>query len=65
MLQGYRTEDNHRVDTFREECNIAVLAAKEEYLRGLGKKLANPSTSQKVYWKVLNRLIQGTQHSTS
>ena len=54
---GYRADDKIRVDNFLEECNNAILAAKEKFLCELGGKLSNPTTGQKLYWKVINQLL--------
>ena len=54
---GYRDEDRARVQIFRDECNLCIQTAKENYLAGLGEKLADPRTSQKFYWKILNKLL--------
>ena len=54
---GYRADDKIRVDNFREECNHAILAAKEKFLCELGGKLSNPTTCQKLYWEVINQFL--------
>ena len=54
---GYKPCDKIRVDTFRLECEANVHKAKYEYMLNLGKKLINPVTSQKSYWKVINRVM--------
>ena len=54
---GYRNEDKIRVENFRKECNLAVQAVKDKYLEGLGRKLTDPRTSQKLYWKIINTLL--------
>ena len=54
---GYQLCDKIRVDTFRQECESEVLKAKEIYLEKLGNKLIDPTTSQKSYWKLINRVM--------
>lgn len=54
---GYKADDKVRLDTFRVECQKAVEAAKISYLRNLGNKVNNPNTSQKSYWKIINRVM--------
>ena len=44
------------LDTFRLECQQAVGTAKMTYLKNLGNKVNDPSTTQKSYWKI-NRVI--------
>ena len=52
----YREEDKARLDTFRSECQLAVDNAKLSYLTNLGNKVNDPNTSQKIYWKIINRV---------
>ena len=54
---GYKLEDKVRLDNFRKECQEAVENAKLSYLANMGKKLNNPNTSQKFYWKIINKVI--------
>ena len=54
---GFKPDDKIRVDTFRDECNSAILKAKNDYLAKIGNDLANPRTSQKAYWKIVNRVM--------
>ena len=54
---GYKTEDKIVVDRLRSESQNAILNAKEKYLKDLGKKLADPTTGQKAYWRILNKLL--------
>ena len=54
---GYKAEDNVRLDAFRIECQQAVEIAKLSYLTNLGNKVNNPGTSQKSYWKIINRVM--------
>ena len=46
---GYKKEDKYRLDTFRIECQLT-------YLTTLENKVNDPSTSQKSYWKIINRV---------
>ena len=50
---GFRSEDKAVVDSFRKECEEAIKSAKENYMQKLGNNLADPSTSQKSYWKFI------------
>ena len=54
---GYKAEDKVRLDAFRIECQQAEETAKLSYLTNLGIKVNNPSTSQKSYWKIINRVM--------
>ena len=54
---GYKANDQVRLDTFRKECQVAVESAKKTYLSNLGNKLNDPNTSQKSYWKIINRVM--------
>ena len=54
---GYKEEDKVRLDTFRTECHQAVENAKLSYLTNLGNNANDPSISQKLYWKIINRVM--------
>ena len=54
---GYKAEDKLRLDAFRIECQQVVETAKLSYLTNLGNKVNNPGTSQKSYWKIINRVM--------
>ena len=54
---GYKPEDKIRVDNFNADCMIAINNAKETYLGNIGNQLADPNTSQKTYWKILNKVM--------
>ena len=54
---GYKEEDKDSLDTFRTECHQAVEDAKLSYLTNLGNKANASSTSQKLYWKIINRVM--------
>ena len=54
---GYKAEDRVRLEAFREECNNDVERAKKDYLKNLGDKLNDSNTPQKVYWKIVSRVL--------
>ena len=54
---GYKAEDKVRIDAFRIECQQTVETAKISYLTYLGNKVNSPGTSQKSYWKIINRVM--------
>ena len=54
---GYKLEDKVRLDNFRKECQEAVETEKFIYLRNMGEKLNNLNTSQKSYWKIINKVM--------
>ena len=54
---GYNDGDKVAVDRLRNECQEAIKTAKENYLKNLGEKLADPATGQKTYWKILNKFL--------
>ena len=54
---GYKEEDKVRLDLFRTECQKAVETAKFAYLTNLGNKVNDPTTTQKSYWKIINRVM--------
>ena len=54
---GYKAQDKIRLDAFRIECQQAVETAKLYYLTNLGHKVNDPVTSQKSYWKIINRVM--------
>ena len=53
----YKNEDKVRLDAFRIECQNAVEAAKSSYLKNMGNKLNDSGTSQRSYWKIINRVM--------
>ena len=53
----YKEEDKVRLEVFRIECQKAVETAKLSYLTNMGNKVNNPGTSQKSYWKIVNRVM--------
>ena len=54
---GYKAEDKVRLDVFRTECQQAVETSTFSYLMNLGNKANNPNTSQKSFWKIINRIM--------
>ena len=54
---GYKDDDKARLVTFRGERQQAVENAKATYLINLGNKVNDPNTSQKSYWKIINRVM--------
>ena len=54
---GNKLEDKVRLDNFRKECQEAVENAKLTYLANMGKKLNNPNTSQRSYWKIIKKVM--------
>ena len=54
---GFKPEDKIRVDAFRNECNLAIQNAKIDYLTKMANELADPTTSQRSYWKIINRVM--------
>ena len=54
---GYKEEGKSMVDAFRIECQKAVENAKSSYLSLMGDKVNKPGTSQKSYWKIINRIM--------
>ena len=54
---GKKNTDLEKALTKSNECNEIILAAKEKYINELSKKLSNPETTPKTYWKILNRFL--------
>ena len=54
---GYKVEDKVRLDAFRSECQQEVERAKLSYLKNLGNKVNDPDTSQEIYWKIINKVM--------
>ena len=54
---GYKNEDKKVLDNFRIECLEVIKNAKEKFLKSQGAKLADPTTGQNTYWKILNRFL--------
>ena len=58
---GYKDEDRVRLETFREDCSNDVERAKQDYLKTVGDKLNDSNTPQKVYWKIVSRVLNKMQ----
>ena len=54
---GYKEGDKVRLHVFRIECQKAVETSKLSYLANMRNKLGNPGTSQKSFWKIINRVM--------
>ena len=54
---GYKAEDKVRLDAFRIDCQQAVETAKLSYLTNLSTKVNNLGTSERSYWKIINRVM--------
>ena len=54
---GYKEDDRERLENFRTECNEAIEEAKLLYLNNLGKRLNDPDTTPKNYWKIIHRVM--------
>ena len=54
---GKKNTDLEKALTKSNECTKIILAAKEKYINELSKKLNNPKTAPKTYWKILNRIL--------
>ena len=46
-----------KLEESKENMSTSILQAKENYLQNQGVKLADPSTSNKTYWKILNGFL--------
>ena len=57
LFKNYKNEDKVRLDAFRIECQKAVEAAKLSYLSNIGNNVNDIGTSQKSYWKIINRVM--------
>ena len=54
----WNTVNKVALDLYRNECAEAIEKSKQNYLAKLGAKLADNSTGQKTYWKiVINNLL--------
>ena len=52
-----KNTDWEKALTKSNECTEIILAVKEKYINVLGKKLSNPETAPKTYWKTLNHFV--------
>ena len=55
---GYKSEDKKKLDAYRDECKKSIDNSKESYLKLLGLNLADPETSIKAYWKIMNKVMK-------
>ena len=49
--------DKIRLGNFRKECQDAVDTAIQTYILNLGNKLTKLKTSEKFYWRILNKVM--------
>ena len=54
---GYKNEDKVILERSKLTCQEAISNAKDTHLKTLGHRLANPSTGQKTYWKIMNKFL--------
>ena len=54
---GFTEQDEEMVENTKIQISTMILDAKEKYLQNQGAKLADPSTSVKTYWKILNGFL--------
>ena len=54
---GYKPEDKKRLDSYRDERTNSIDSSKGSYLKQLGLNLADPKTSTKADWKIMNRVL--------
>ena len=54
---GYQETDKIRLDNFRNKCQDAADTAKQTYILNLGNKITNLKTSEKSYWRILNKVM--------
>ena len=55
--KGHSLESKKKLDDSKLEISSLILKAKEDYLKQQGAKLADPSTSRKTYWKIINGFL--------
>ena len=49
--------DLHKVNAKSNECQEAISAAKDKYIKQICEKPKNSLTARKTYWEILNRLV--------
>ena len=54
---GFTENDKKALEDSKLQISSHILEAKEKYLQNQGEKLADPSTSHKTYWKILNGFL--------
>ena len=57
ISRGMKEEDKILLDDFTSSCYELISTTKSSYFLKLGNKLNDTSTSPKVYWSILNRLM--------
>ena len=57
VKNGSSLADKQILETNKSEISSVILNAKEAYLKQQGAKLADPSTSKKTYWKIINGFL--------
>ena len=55
--KGCSLESKSVLDNSKSEIRSLILKAKEDYLKQQGARLADPSTSRKTYWKIINGFL--------
>ena len=55
---GKKNTGLEKVLTKSNACTEVILAAKEKYINELSKKLSNPETAPKTYWKISKSLFK-------
>ena len=55
---GKKNTGLEKVLTKSNACTENILAAKEKYINELSKKLSNPETAPKTYWKISKSLFK-------
>ena len=59
--KGYLTHDKKILEEYKAETATFIENAKENYLRKQGIRLAEQSSSQKTYWKIMNEFLNRTK----
>ena len=57
VKRGHKEEDKIQLENLRTDCKASIEKAKQDYLCNLGRKLNDPSTNQKSYWKIITRVM--------
>ena len=56
-LSGFKSADKEAVDRIRDQCFQAIKESRENYLKSLGEKLIDKTTSSKTYWSIINSFL--------
>ena len=59
--KGYLSADRAVLDDYKSATASLIESSKENYLKKQGFKLADQSTSQKTYWKIMNHFLNKTK----